>query len=217
MWHGWLDHHVRYVAIALMLGATGAAGFGPSTPSYAEVWRFRAPARVTARPVVVNGAGARNTTLYLSSGVTPIDRDPSLTAVNASTGAQIWRWHSYYKDSVPRSAGVSADGQTVFIGSGTSLYALESSSGQQRWDLNMHDAISTAPTFDATRNLIFIGVGASVYAIATFAKGLVTAPPTISLFVNSRTLMGCTDPISVLSGVGSKLPHFMLTCGCAFR
>jgi outer membrane protein assembly factor BamB len=122
--------------------------------------------------VVVNGArNDQHTSLYLSSGVTPIDHDPSLTAVNASTGAQIWRWHSYYKDSVPNTAGVSADGQTVFIGSGTSLYALESSSGQQRWDLNMHAAISTAPTFDATRNLIFIGVGANVYAIATFAKG----------------------------------------------
>ena len=64
--------------------------------------------------------------------------------------------------------------------------------------------------------------------LVTIDGPVTTHPPTTSLFVNSRTLMGCAGRpskrggsarlISVLSGsVASYLCRFMLTCGCTFR
>ena len=48
-------------------------------------------------------------------------------------------------------------------------------------------------------------------------------PPSTSFFANSRTLMGCTDPLRRGVGAPHQCPlesvacHFMLTCGCTFR
>ena len=49
------------------------------------------------------------------------------------------------------------------------------------------------------------------------------SPPSTSFFANSRTLMGCTDPLRRGVGAPHQCPlesvacHFMLTCGCTFR
>ena len=118
-------------------------------------------------PIVVDGV------MYTSAGA----NQRSVTAIDARSGRQIWRWTRQQKTKNPGETdvvtrGVTVYGQRVFVGTGDAfLYCLDARTGAEIWDVQIGDTMEgfnvTSPPL-IVKDKILIGHAGGEYAIRGF-------------------------------------------------
>ena len=129
------------------------------------VYQLRSPGRVETTPLVVDGV------MYMT------EPPSNVTALDTRTGRPLWR----FEHPVPRDVrvccgqvnrGVALLGDLVFIGTvDAHLIALDSKTGQVRWDVIVADyqtgySITAAPL--AVKDTVIVGIAGGEYGVRGF-------------------------------------------------
>jgi outer membrane protein assembly factor BamB len=132
---------------------TPKAGAALSTP-LAVRWKFTGLqfSNNPASPVLDND------TLYLATGT-------RIYALNASTGAQKWRYPTDTTLTSPILSTPAVAEGTIYFGTGDGLYALDAATGKQRWPhYNSKSGVFTTPVISG-KTVYFGGGDQKIYAL----------------------------------------------------
>ena len=128
------------------------------------VFQVRSLEKFEATPLVVDGV------MYTSGGA----NQRSVTAIDARSGRQIWRWMRQQKTRNPGETdvvnrGVAISGQRVFVGTGDAfLICLDARTGSELWEVQIGDTMEgfnvTSPPL-IVKDKILIGHAGAEYAL----------------------------------------------------
>lgn len=107
--------------------------------SLTQAWSFPMKNYVTSSPAVVNGV------VYVGS----VTND--LFALNASTGAQLWSFHTGGAVSAP----AVVDGVIYFGSVDGKVYALKASTGTELWSFDTKSIVNSSPT--VVNGVVYVG------------------------------------------------------------
>lgn len=132
-----------------LLFTSGEKGFAAFNVQDGEIWWMRETEGYYNYPV--NGAltpdGSR---LFYVDG-----NDATMTAVNPSTGERAWKFNCPHGPRLTPPA-MSPDGGKVFFGDNDTLFAVDSSSGDQVWGKKFHMNITTAATLSPDGKTLYV-------------------------------------------------------------
>ena len=122
-----------------------------------QVWHLQVPGGVARMPTVANGLVLFGTEIGNGTDI----RSMSFYAVNAQTGAIVWRTH--LEEGVGNASAVDDD--TVYVsGYAAGLYALDIKSGQIKWQFKPRGIfLDTAPS--VAYGTVYVTWGRGLYAL----------------------------------------------------
>ena len=159
-------------------------GPGPSGKPR-PLWETRIGTKISTTPAVVDGV------VYAGSAAPSTMAGGALHALDAATGAELWRAGTTPGDAIFSSPAVDAG--VVYVGSYDGIFvAVESASGQERWRFQAEGAFFSSPA--VVDDLVFCGDDAGrLYAIDVLSGAerwrlgsaeafdrMITASPSIS-------------------------------------
>ena len=147
-------------------------------------WRFDTGGEIYSTPVIAGGI------LYIAS------KNGYLYALNAETGAEIWRFQ--LTAYVVRSSPAVADGM-VFIGAGFNLFALDAKTGKEVWRVPLRYAGQSTPTI-ARGVLVVPSQEGWIYALAAKTGEIRWRIPTDGIVSGAPAITGDTVAIGTDTG-----------------
>jgi len=119
-------------------------------------WEYLTVGQLTPSPAVANGV------VYVPSGY----YDGNLYALDASTGALLWK---YPAPTLDNPAPAVANGVVYFASIDSNVYALNAGTGQLLWKYLMETG--TYSSVAVTNGVVYVGGGHSVYALQAATGG----------------------------------------------